>query len=397
MALPRVLSVREQPPFVADDETALAEAPELTMIVPTFNERANVARVVERLHAVLDGVRWQAIFVDDNSPDGTAEAVKAIAAVDPRIHCIRRVGRRGLAGAVVEGALASAAPFVGVIDGDLQHDETVLPKMLAALKGGDVDLVIASRYLDAPKVAEGLSPMRSLGSRFANWLGQLVLRQAVSDPVSGFFMMRREVVDRVAPKLATEGFKILFDLIASQPAPLRIVEVPYSFRERQAGGSKLDNRVIIDYLGLLLSKTTGGLVPTRALMFGLVGGSGLVVQLAALQLFLAIETALSRGAALHGHATTAQFTIAQFAASMVAMTSNYLINNEVTYRDRRQRGFGLVLGYVKFCALCSIGLAANLAVSSSLYRLYPVPMAAGVAGAVFGALWNYVSTAAAVW
>ncbi len=365
------------------------------MIVPTFNERANVARVVERLRVVLNGVRWQAIFVDDDSPDGTAEAVKEIAAIDPRIQCIRRVRRRGLAGAVVEGALASAAPYVGVIDGDLQHDETLLPRMLEVLRSGEADLVVASRYLDAPAVAEGLSPVRSLGSRFANRLGRMVLRQQVSDPVSGFFMIRRELVDGVAPRLATEGFKILFDLIASQPRALRIVELPYSFRERKAGGSKLDNRVVVDYLGLLLSKLSGGLVPTRALMFGLVGGSGMVVQLAALQGFLAIETALSKAPA--AHATTAQFTLAQFAASMVAMTSNYLINNEVTYRDRRQRGVGLLFGYLKFCALCSIGLAANLAVSSSLYRLYPVPLAAGAAGALFGALWNYVSTAAAVW
>lgn len=372
-------------------------APLLTVVIPTFNERANVPRVVERLREVLDGLAWQAIFVDDDSPDGTAEAVKAIAATDPRIHCIRRVRRRGLAGAVVEGALASAAPYVGVIDGDLQHDETLLPRMLEVLRDGQADLVIASRYLEAEAVAEGLSPIRSAGSRLANRLGRLVLRQAVSDPVSGFFMVRREVFDQVAPKLATEGFKILFDLIASQPAALRIVELPYSFREREAGGSKLDNRVVIDYLGLLLSKMSGGLVPTRALMFGLVGGSGLVVQLLALQAFLLIEAALSGPAGPHAHATTAQFTLAQFAASMVAMTSNYLINNEVTYRDRRQRGLGLLLGYVKFCALCSIGLAANLAVSSSLYRIYPVPLVAGVAGALFGALWNYVSTAAAVW
>lgn len=369
---------------------------ELTMIVPTFNERANVPRMVEKLSAVLDGVAWQAIFVDDDSPDGTAAAVKQIALTDPRIQCIRRVRRRGLAGAVVEGALASAAPFVGVIDGDMQHDETILPRMLEALRSGQAELVIASRYVEATAVAEGLSPIRSLGSRFANWLGRRVLRQDISDPVSGFFMIRRELVDGVAPKLANEGFKILFDLIASQPRTLKVVEIPYSFREREAGGSKLDNRVVIDYLGLLLSKLSGGLVPTRALMFGLVGGTGLVVQLAALQGFLAIEQARS-GMAAHAHATNAQFTLAQFAASMVAMTSNYLINNEITYRDRRQRGVKLLLGYLKFCALCSIGLMANVAVSSTLYRYYPVPLVAGVAGAVFGALWNYVTTAAAVW
>jgi dolichol-phosphate mannosyltransferase len=372
---------------------------ELTVVVPTFNEAANVEPLLLKLESALQGVEWQAIFVDDDSPDGTAEAVKAIAARDVRVACLRRVGRRGLAGAVIEGALASAAPFVAVIDGDLQHDETVLPKMLDVLRGGGAQLVIASRYVAAPDAeVTGLSsPLRQFASRFANWLGRLVLRQHVSDPVSGFFMIRRELVDRVAPRLASEGFKILFDLIASQPQPLRLVELPYSFREREAGGSKLDNRVVIDYLGLLLSKLSGGLVPTRALMFGLVGGSGLVVQLVALQAFLTIEAAITKAPAPHAHATTAQFTIAQFAASMVAMTSNYLINNEVTYRDRRQRGFGLLLGYLKFCALCSIGLAANLAVSSSLYQIYPVPMVAGVAGALFGALWNYVSTAAAVW
>jgi len=362
------------------------------MIVPTFNERANVPRMVERLHEVLDGVAWQAIFVDDDSPDGTAEAVKQIAAGDPRIQCIRRVRRRGLAGAVVEGALASAAPYVGVIDGDLQHDEALLPKMLEALRSGQADLVIASRYLEADAVAEGLSPIRSLGSRFANWLGRLVLRQAVSDPVSGFFMIRRELVDQVAPKLATEGFKILFDLIASQPRALRIVELPYSFRERAAGGSKLDNRVVIDYLGLLLSKLSGGVVPTRALMFGLVGGSGVVVQLVALKAFLVLVAALTKAPI-----TNDGFTLAQFGASMVAMTSNYVINNEITYRDKRRRGLRLLLGYLKFCALCSIGLAANLAVASKVYQYVPTWWLAGTAGAAFGALWNYVTTAVAVW
>jgi dolichol-phosphate mannosyltransferase len=373
--LPTAVSAREPiaPPVAAC---------ELTVIVPTFNERANVTRLVERLHEVMNGVAWQAIFVDDDSPDGTAEAVKHIAAFDPRIQCLRRVRRRGLAGAVAEGALASAAPFVAVIDGDMQHDETLLPRMLETLKAGKADLVIASRYLDHAAVEEGLSPIRSAGSRFANWLGRLVLRQDVSDPVSGFFMARREVVDRVAPKLATEGFKILFDIIASQPEPLRIVEMPYSFREREAGGSKLDKRVVIDYLGLLLSKLSGGVVPTRALMFGLVGGSGVVVQLVGLKAFLLLHL---------------PFTEAQFAASMVAMTSNYLINNEITYRDRRRRGLGLFLGYVKFCLLCSIGLVANLAVSSMIFRHTQIWWLAGGTGAVFGALWNYVTTAVAVW
>jgi dolichol-phosphate mannosyltransferase len=354
----------------------------LSVVVPTFNEQANIAVLIEKVGAALDGVAWQIIVVDDDSPDGTAEAVKAIAARDTRVQCLRRVRRRGLAGAVIEGALASAAPFVGVIDGDLQHDESLLPRMLEVLKTGEADLVIASRYVGDSAPVDALNPVRRLGSRFANWLGRLVLHQHLSDPVSGFFMIRRERLEAVAPRLTTVGFKVLFDVIASQTEPLRIVELPFVFRERVAGGSKLDRRMVIDYLGLLLNKLTGGLIPTRALMFGLVGASGVAVQLAAVKGFLLLGLG---------------FSLAQFAGSMVAMTSNYLINNEVTYRDRRKSGWPLLLGYLKFCALCSIGLAANVAVASEVHQILPLWWPASIAGAAFGALWNYVSTAAAVW
>jgi dolichol-phosphate mannosyltransferase len=354
----------------------------LSVVVPTFNERANIATLIERVGAALGGTAWQIIVVDDDSPDGTAEAVKAIAAADARVQCIRRVRRRGLAGAVIEGALASAAPFVAVIDGDLQHDETLLPRMLEVLRAGEADLVVASRYVGDGGQVEALNSVRRLGSRFANRLGRLVLHQQLSDPVSGFFMIRRERLEAVAPRLTTVGFKVLFDIIASQARPLRIVELPYVFRERVAGGSKLDRRMVIDYLGLLLNKLTGGLIPTRALMFGLVGASGVAVQLAAVKGFLGLGLG---------------FSLAQLAGSMVAMTSNYLINNEVTYRDRRKAGWPLVLGYLKFCALCSLGLVVNVAVASEVHRRLPVWWLASAAGAAFGALWNYVSTAAAVW
>ncbi|MDR3509103.1 MAG: glycosyltransferase family 2 protein [Caulobacteraceae bacterium] len=356
---------------------------ELTVVVPTFNEQANVEKLVAKLHATLDGIAWQAIFVDDDSPDGTAAAVKAIAARDPRVVCIRRVRRRGLAGAVVEGILASAAPFVAVIDGDLQHDETLLPAMFKTLKAGDAQLVIASRYVGGRHEVEGLDgPLRRAGSDLANRLGRMVLRQEVSDPVSGFFMIRRELIDRVAPKLANEGFKILFDVIASQPEPLKIVELPYTFREREAGGSKLDKRIVIDYLGLLLSKLSRGVIPSRALMFGLVGASGLVIHLTTLQLLLPVPIS---------------FSLKQFIAAMTAMTTNYVFNNVVTYRDRRKRGLGFIIGYLKFCALCSVSTFTSVAVATMVLSWGAYPLVAGASGAVLGALWNYVTTSLAVW
>lgn len=355
---------------------------ELTVIVPTFNERDNVAPLIERLSVALVGVAWRAIFVDDDSPDGTAEVVNAITVSDPRIQCIRRLRRRGLAGAVVEGVMASASPFVAVIDADLQHDEALLPAMYAALRAGSADLVIGSRYLNDEGVALGLSPVRRIGSRMATWLARRVLKADVTDPVSGFFMIRRDVVERIAPRLSTEGFKILFDIIASQPAPLRIIELPYAFRARRMGESKLDRRVVLEYLGLILAKLTYNRVSVRALMFGLVGASGLVVHLAVLRAGLTLGLG---------------FAYAQSIAAVIAMTTNFLINNSVTYRDRRLSGTALIGGYLRFCALCSIGLIANVAVADLVHRHAAAWWIAGISGALFGALWNYVSTSLAVW
>jgi dolichol-phosphate mannosyltransferase len=357
--------------------------PELSVVAPTFNERANVARLVEKLDAALAGIAWEVIFVDDNSPDGTAALVKQLAAGDARVRCLRRVGRRGLAGAVTEGALASAAPFVAVIDADMQHDETLLPRMLDLLRAGDIDLVVGSRYLDAVGAAgleSGLSPARKTASRFANALGKKALKVEVSDPVSGFFMLRREAIDRVADQLEPSGFKILFDIIASQPEPLRVKELPYAFAAREAGVSKLDNRVALEYLGLVASKLSRGLFSPRILFFGLVGLSGLVVHMSVLLL-----------------STELRFAYAQALAGLTAMTSNYFINNVITYRDKRLQGWKLFTGYLRFCALCAIGLAASVAVGSELQAHGAPRLLAGLAGAVSGAVWNYVSTYLGVW
>jgi dolichol-phosphate mannosyltransferase len=363
-------------------QTAPAAQPlELGVIVPTFKEAPNVRPLLDKLEAALKGVVWQVIFVDDDSPDGTAATVKAIAATDPRVMCLHRIGRRGLAGAVIEGAMASAAPFVAVIDGDLQHDETLLPQMLKALQDDRADVVVGSRYLGvAGADASALGATREAGSRLANWLGRRVLRADVTDPMSGFFMLRREMVEAVAPELATSGFKVLFDILASQKSPPRYLELPYEFRARHAGESKLDNGVVVQYLGLLVAKLSRDLISPRFIMFAMVGASGVVVNLAILRLLLHIG-----------------FAQAQLIAALGAMTSNYLINNVVTYRDRRKKGLALLTGYLKFVVLCSVPLAANVAVATMVYERGPSWWVAGVAGAVVAAVWNYVTTSRAVW
>ena len=364
-------------PAAAGPKAAL----ELGVVIPTFKEAPNVRPLLAKLEAALKGVVWQAIFVDDDSPDGTADEVKAVAATDPRVICLRRIGRRGLAGAVIEGAMASAAPYVAVIDGDMQHDETLLPAMLAALRADLADLVVGSRYLAAAgSDASALGATREAGSRLANWLGRRVLHAELTDPMSGFFMIRRELIEGVAGQLATSGFKVLFDILASQKTPPRCLELPYEFRTREAGDSKLDNGVVVQYLGLLVAKLSHDVISPRFVLFALVGASGVVVHL------VILRSLLSFG-----------FTGAQMAAALGAMTTNYLINNAVTYRDRRKRGVQFLVGYGKFVLLCSVHLAANVAVATMVYQQGPAWWVAGIAGAVVAAVWNYITTARAVW
>jgi dolichol-phosphate mannosyltransferase len=357
---------------------ATASGYELTVVVPTFNEHDNVAPVVERLRAVLDGIAWQAIFVDDHSADGTAEAVKAIARTDPRIQCLHRVGRRGLAGAVIEGAMASAAPFVAVIDGDLQHDESLLPQMLDLLREGQAELVIGSRYLDLEETVEGLSPIRRKVSLAARGMAAAVLHTPVTDPVSGFFMIRRERVLAVAPRLSVEGFKILFDLIICQPGPMLIVELPYRFKARTGGASKFDMRAAIDYAALVGSRMSGNVVSPQMLLFFVAGATGIAVHLAVLGVVFGFGVG---------------FPWAQTVAGLTAMTSNYLVNNAITYRDRQRRGWALLRGFARTSVLSAPGLITSVAVGGVVYRHLHIWWLAGIAGAGFGAVWNSVVAA----
>ena len=361
-------------------------APDLSIVVPTFKERGNVAELVRRLDVALAGIGWEAIFVDDNSPDGTAEAVKAIAAADPRVRCIRRVGRRGLAGACIEGMLSSAAPFVAVMHADLHHDERLLPAMLDQLKRGEADLVAGTRYVEGGSSAS-FSASRGTISRLATRLTHRLVGTELSDPMSGFFMMRRDRFDLIAPRLSPVGFKILLDIAATAGPSMRIAELPYEFGERFDGESKFNVQIGVEFLGLLLAKMTGDLVDPRFIFFALVGTIGLVVHLAALRtaLFILPDDMAD------------QFRVAQVIATFVAMTSNFLLNNELTYRDRRLKGFGMLRGFVLFCLFASVGVLANIDLASWLYVARSRWLVAGAAGAIMSALWNYAMSTLFVW
>ncbi len=355
----------------------------LAVIIPCYNEAANVAPMAERLAATLDGIAWEAIFVDDDSPDGTAAAARAIAAQDPRIRCIRRIGRRGLASACIEGWLATSAPYLAVIDGDLQHDETLLPRMLAALEEG-ADIAIGSRHVPGGTKEGGLSPLRTKLSDAGTALANRALPVRVTDPMSGFFALPRTLFEEAAPRLTGTGFKILLDLLLTLGRPLKVVELAYEFRARQAGASKLDATVMLEFLGLLADKALGGFVPLRFLSFALVGGAGVLIHLAVLGLLF--------GLAGLG------FTAAQWGATFVAMTANFHLNNRITYRDRRLRGARLGRGLLLFYLVCGLGAAANVGIAGLLVRDGVLAWGlAGAAGAALTVVWNYAMSATLVW
>jgi dolichol-phosphate mannosyltransferase len=357
--------------------------PQLSIVLPTFKERDNVRELVRRLDAALKGIAWEAIFVDDNSPDGTAAEAKAVAAHDPRVRCIRRVGRRGLAGACIEGMLASAAPYVAVMDADLQHDENALLQMLATLRDDHADLVAASRYI-AGGSAESFSKSRGAISGLATRMVRRVLDVPLSDPMSGFFMMRRDRFDAIAPQLSPAGFKILLDVVATAGPSLRVAEQSYVFGKREQGESKFNIQIGLEFIGLLFAKLTGDAVDPRFIFFALVGATGLAVHLVTLKLALLV----SPGA----------FGVAQAIATGVAMTSNFFLNNEITYRDRRLKGWWMLWGFLEFCAFCSLGALANIDIASQLFRSqHEVWWVAGAAGALMSALWNYAMSSLFVW
>jgi len=364
-------------------------SPQLAVIVPTFNERDNVVSLFDLVSKAMGEIPFEFIVVDDNSPDGTAGVVKELARRHANVRCIHRIGRRGLSSAVIEGISASAAPYFAVIDADHQHDERILPQMLDKALAGD-HVVVGTRYAGEGAVGEGLSKTREAGSRLATRLSDLITGKNLSDPMSGFFLMRRAVFDEIAPSLSTEGFKILLDIIVSagrararHGKELRIGEVPYTFRPRNAGESKMSSIVVVQFLGLVLSKMTGGLLPASFLLFGLVGGVGVVVHMATLWF---------AGFQLHF-----SFLWSQVTATIIAMTFNFILNNELTYANKKLRGWRYITGLLTFYAVCSIGALANVSVASWIYTIDKSFWLAGIAGVLMSVVFNYSVTRVFTW
>lgn len=353
----------------------------LSLVVPTYNERANIARLIAAVAQVMDGLDWEIIVVDDDSPDRTFEEVRRLAARDRRVRCLRRVGRRGLSSAVIEGALAASGEVIAVMDADFQHDERVLAAMYRKLEETGADVVVATRYDGEGGVGEW-NAGRQMMSRLATWASQMVGGHRTTDPMSGFFMFRRDLLDEVVYDLSAQGYKILLDILASTRRPLRVEEVPFVFRVRTEGQSKISAMVIAEYATLLVEKLSRGFVPGRFVLFCMVGSLGILVHMLALW--------ASRSAGLG-------FEDGQIMATFIAMLFNFGLNNEVTYRRWRLSGTAIYGGVVAFCMICSVGALANVSVAElALAQLGSWPLA-GLSGALIGGVINFAIADNIVW
>ena len=354
----------------------------LSVVVPTFNENENIVELVRRIAKALRGRSWEVIFVDDDSPDGTSDTVRNLGRQDLRVRCIQRIGRRGLSSACIEGMLASSAPYLAVIDGDLQHDEKLLPQMLDILENDEIDVVIGSRYVHGGGIGNWDSKRAAI-SRIATRLSGLLIKVDIADPMSGFFMVRRGAFADAVRNASGIGFKIFLDLFASSPRPLRVKELPYQFRSRLAGDSKLDSLAAWDYGMLILDKLIGKIIPVRFLAFSIVGGFGVLIHLFTLSIMY--------------KTLNISFVSSQAIATIVAITFNFTLNNIFTYRDMRLRSWQWLRGWLSFTLACSIGAIANVGIASSLFQMKTKWIIAALAGIIVGAVWNFSVTQVYTW
>lgn len=352
----------------------------LSVVICTLNEAEAIGSLLVEIDGALVGVAHEVIVVDDASTDATAAIVQDWSSTHPEVRLIVREGVRGLASAAVAGWDIARGDLLALMDGDGQHDPALLRRLIEELAGADV--AVGAR--DLAVEAQALSAARLKMSKAAVRLAGLVLGVRLTDPMSGYFVMTRAFYQETRSRLSAVGFKILIDLLASSRRKARVVEVRTALRERRGGASKLDARVIADLGALLIEKRVGGLVPARFVLFAAVGVSGVLVNLAALQCLTKV--------------VLIPFIPAQGLAILVAMGSNFLINNLLTFRDQRLRGWALARGFLGFVLACALGAVFNWAASVGLHQLLGWPsLISAATSALLAGMFNFAAVRTVTW
>jgi len=346
----------------------------LSVIVPTYRERENIAPLVQRLAQSLADVDYEILFIDDNSQDGTEELIRQLSTQYP-VRVVVRKDKKGLASAVVDGLARVDGQAMCVMDADLQHPPEVVPSLLNALHAG-ADLAIGSRYVKGGS-CEGWGLMRRIMSKGAGFLAHLFLpsTRGIADPMSGFFMLRPSAI--AGAELRPTGYKILLEVLVAG-SPQRVAEVPFMFETRQRGESKLRLSQQVDYLKHIASLMKRKGEFTRFARYCLVGASGVVVNMGLLWL-------LTEVAGLY-YLVSAAFSIE------TSIITNFALNDFFTFPDRRERGSRHFLTRLaKFNAVSLAGLGVNMAILWTLTSVFGVYyLLSNLCGIAVATLWNYL-------
>lgn len=360
--------------------------PRVSIVLPTFNERGNIEPLLAQLLPLHQQFDLEILVVDDDSADGTAELVRQLAHSEPRLRLIRRVGRSGLASAIKEGLLDATGDVALVMDSDGQHEPASVQRAIETLLADDFDLVVGSRFHPEASI-QGLSGRRETGSSWANAWARFSLPRRyghLTDFMSGFFAVQLEPLLPVIRAVDVNGFKFLYELLAVSQGRLHTAEVPLQFQPRSYGSSKLDLAIFWDFLISILHSLSLRLLPRRAISFALVGASGVIVQLLATQVLM---SAVGLG-----------FEQALPVAVVMAASSNYLINNALTFRFQRLQGAALLRGLLKFLLVASLPVLANVGLASAYYSFIARDTFwAQLAGIVVVFVWNYAASSRFVW
>lgn len=355
-------------------------APHVSIVVPTYNEAANIPMIYDGLAQALDGRAWELVVVDDDSPDGTADAARELGRRHDNVRCIQRVQERGLASAVRWGVQAAHGEVIVVMDGDLQHQPALIPRMLDALQAGH-DIVSGSRFLEGG-AEKGLSRRRRRLSDWGNRLTNCFLGTVLSDPLTGFFATSRRRFLASIPLMQADGFKVFFDLVYCNRR-VSIRELPFEFQSRRHGKSKLELYVLWLLACDIVSKLSRGMLPPRLISFVGVGLIGSIFH------FAVLYASMDLGAV---------FWLAQTIATIVAMVFNFTINNVLTYSDDRLRGASFYKGLLLYSLIASVGIVANVSTAQIAYmRLHGHTFIAATTGLVIDVIWRFVVSNRVIW
>ena len=358
----------------------------LSIVIPTFNEYKNISKLINNLLNLDVSFELELIIVDDNSFDNTASLVREYARKDRRVRLISRVGRFGLSSAIKEGCLCASGEVITVMDADGQHDPSSIELALKKIEITKVDLVVGSRFLEE-SIIEGLSKSRKRNSIMANSLARLSLYGSYShltDYMSGFFVFNRNSCIRYIKKIDVNGFKFLYELLAISTGKLKLVEIPLVFKERIYGNSKLDIPVVWDFLISLIHTFSRRIFPRRAVSFGLVGSTGVAIQLLTIYFLLAV--------------TNYDFEQILPVGVIIAASSNFIINNMLTFKHNKLTGNKFYFGLLKFLLVSSFPIIANVGVTNLFYSQFSInSFFSQIAGIIVVFIWNYAASSKVVW